>query len=70
MSIYKFLLSYLKQHSVPILKSFFKAYKDTTTEPPKPNSSGGGNSGQKQHVFDTFFSSLASKTNLSAPPLT
>ena len=74
MSFYRFIFNYLKQHSIPVLKSFFKAYKDTTTTGTgaggaKNNNSGGG-SGQKQHVFDTFFSSMLSKTNMAAPPLT
>ncbi len=68
MSIYKFIFNYLKQYSIPVFKSFFKAYKDTTAQGAKSNSSG-GNAGKKQHPFDQFFSSMMSKTNLSAPPL-
>ena len=69
MSFYKFLFNYAKQYAVPVFKSFFKAYKDTTGNPKANNAGAGGQSGQKQHVFDTFFSSMMSKTNLSAPPL-
>ena len=69
MSFYKFLFNYARQHAVPVFKSFFKAYKDVTGSAKTSNSSG-GNSGQKQHIFDQFFSSMISKTNLSAPPLT
>jgi hypothetical protein len=68
MSFYKFLFNYARQHAVPVFKSFFKAYKDVTGNA-KPNNAGGNSSGQKQHIFDTLFSSMMSKTNLSAPPL-
>ena len=68
MSFYKFLFNYAKQYTIPVFRSFFKAYKDVTGGA-KANSSG-GNAGQKQHFFDSFFSSMISKTNLSAPPLT
>ena len=69
MSIYKFIFNYLKQYSIPVFKSFFKAYKDTTAGGAKANNSEGGSGGQKQHPFDRFFSSMMSKTSLSAPPL-
>lgn len=46
MSIYKFIFNYLKQYSIPVFKSFFKAYKDTTAQGGKSNSSG-GNAGKK-----------------------
>jgi hypothetical protein len=39
MSFYKFLFNYAKQYTVPVFKSFFKAYKDTTAGA-KPNNSG------------------------------
>ena len=79
MSFYRFVFNYLKQHSIPVFKSFFKDYKDTTAkgaedaegaERAKKNNSGGGSSSQKQHIFDTLFSKMLSKTNMSAPPLT
>lgn len=72
MSFYRFIFNYLKQHSIPVLKSFFKAYKDTTAGGAggAKNNNSGGSSGQKQHVFDTFFSSMLSKTNMASPPLT
>lgn len=69
MGFYKFLFNYAKQYAFPAMKSFFKAYKDVTAGA-KPNNSGSGSAGQKQHFFDQFFSSMAAKTNLSAPPLT
>ena len=68
MSFYKFLFNYARQHAVPVFKSFFKAYKDVTGNA-KTNNAGGDSSGQKQHIFDRFFASMVSKTNLSAPPL-
>lgn len=46
MGFYKFLFNYAKQYAVPVFKSFFKAYKDTTGGA-KANSSGGSNGGQK-----------------------
>ena len=30
MGFYRFVISYLKTHSIPVFKSFFKAYRDTT----------------------------------------
>jgi len=69
MSFYKFLFNYARQYAFPVFKSFFKAYKDVTGGA-KPNTTGGSSTGQKQHIFDQFFSSMVSKTNLSAPPLT
>jgi hypothetical protein len=67
MSFYRFVFNYLKQYSIPVFKSFFKAYKDTTAKGSKTTGESG--SSQKQHPFDKFFSSMMSKTNLSAPPL-
>jgi len=67
MGFYKFFFNYAKQYAVPVFKSFFKAYKDTTAG--KTNNSEGQNAGQKQHPFDRF-SSILKKTSLSAPPLT
>ncbi len=32
MSFYRFVFNYLKQYSIPVFKSFFKAYKDTTAK--------------------------------------
>jgi hypothetical protein len=69
MSFYKFLFNYAKQYAFPAMKSFFKAYKDVTAGA-KANTSSGDTAGQKQHIFDRFFSSMVAKTNLSAPPLT
>jgi hypothetical protein len=45
--MYKFLFNYLKQYSIPVFKSFFKAYKDTTAGGSKNNNSGSGSGGQK-----------------------
>jgi hypothetical protein len=73
MGFYGFFLNYAKQHAIPVFKSFFKAYKDVTANAKTANNAGGnkgGQSGQKQHAFDSFMSSMMSKTNLSAPPLT
>lgn len=67
MSIYRFILNYLKGYSIPVFKSFFKAYKDTTAGGKKTSS--GGSTNNQKHPFDQFFSSMMSKTNLSAPPL-
>jgi len=68
MSFYRFIFNYLKGYSIPVFKSFFKAYKDTTAGA-KTNTGGNSSSGPKEHPFDKFFSSIMSKTNLSAPPL-
>lgn len=67
MSFYRFIFNYLKQYSIPVFKSFFKAYKDTTGQ---AKTSGNGSEGKKQHPFDRVMSSMMSKTNLSAPPIT
>jgi hypothetical protein len=72
MGFYRFFFNYAKQHAIPVFKSFFKAYKDVTANAKTANNDGGnkgGQSGQKQHAFDSFMSSMMSKTNLSAPPL-
>ncbi len=69
MSFYKFLFNYAKQYAFPAMKSFFKAYKDVTGGA-KTTNSNGGSTGEKQHIFDRFFSSMVAKTSLSAPPLT
>lgn len=68
MSFYRFIFNYLKSYSIPVFKSFFKAYKDTTAGQ-KTSSGGNNSSGPKDHPFDKFFSSMMSKTNLTAPPL-
>lgn len=31
MGLFKFLAKYLSNYSIPVFKSFFKAYKDTTS---------------------------------------
>lgn len=72
MGFYKFFFNYAKQHAIPVFKSFFKAYKDVTSNAKTAGGNSGGNkgqSGQKQHAYDSFMSSMMSKTNLSAPPL-
>ncbi len=37
--MYRMLINYLRSYSVPVFKSFFKAYKDTTSGA-RPNNSG------------------------------
>ena len=67
----KIILQYIKKYSIPILGSFFKAYRSTTANAAgaKSNTSSGSSDNQKKHPFDQFFSSMMSKTNLSAPPI-
>lgn len=45
MSFYRFVFNYAKQYAIPVFRSFFKAYKDTTGGA-KANTSG-SNGGQK-----------------------
>lgn len=70
MGFSRFFFNYAKQHAIPVFKSFFKAYKDVTGNANAAGGNKGGQSGQKQHAYDSFMSSMMSKTNLSAPPLT
>ena len=70
MGFYRFIISYLKSHSIPVFKSFFKAYKDTTANA-RSQEAGGIQWDYlgKKHPLDDFFKSMLSKTNLAAPPI-
>lgn len=69
MGLFRMVVNYLRSYSIPVLKSFFKAYKDTTANPQGSQSGPNTGSSGKKHPMDELFKNMLSKTNLSAPPL-
>lgn len=55
MGFYKFVLNYLKNMSIPVARSIFKAYKHTTSNAKDSQSQSqgsGSNNNNKQHPMD------------------
>lgn len=50
MGFLRFVANQLKNYSIPVFRSFFKAYKDTTSGPKPSQQSSSGQSSGKQIV--------------------
>jgi hypothetical protein len=66
MGLFRMIAGFLKSYSIPVFKSVFRAYKDTTSG---QQNTGNSSSSGKKHPMDEMFKNMLSKTNLSAPPL-
>ena len=50
MGLFCIVVGFLKSYSIPVFKSFFRAYKDTTAG--KQSTDGGSSSSGKKHPMD------------------
>jgi hypothetical protein len=59
----KIVIKFLSNHSIPVFKSFVKAYKETTAGQRHTFNQ------DKRYTMDGMFNSILTKANIVAPPL-